>query len=584
MVKKLFKLVGMVILIFVPFYGISAQTSWYNPATDSLLPIQGRYWNKEIGSAYQRLPQRAKETVRLPLWNLSLQTAGLYVKFYTDAPSVEVKYTVTGGLSMPHMPSTGVSGVDLYTTDSEGRQFWCQGNYQFGDTVRYHYTNLTYRNNHGKGSEFTLFLPLYNGVKSLQIGVLQGSRFEFLRPSSEKPVVVYGTSIAQGACASRPGMAWTNILQRRLDMPIINLGFSGNGKLDETFFELLSEIDAALFVIDCMPNMAGDQTAFIAPRMKKGLRLLRTKSKAPILLVEHDGYMGHFTNDKRGNDFKRTNVELRKVYEEMKEETGNLHYLTFEELGLSMDSQVDGVHASDLGMQQYADAYYPRISSLLFPELASLKFKPCRQYRDSFTYNWAKRHEDVLTHNAAHQPEIVMIGNSITHFWGGEPYEKRREADDVWQKMFKKRRAVNLGYGWDRIENIEWRILHGELDGFDARQVFMMIGTNNLDFNTDEEIVDGIREVVSIVKKKQPKAKLYVVKILPRRGREVRLVRLNSLLEKSFVGDTVVKVLDVSAPLLDKNGKVNEKLFIDGLHPNHKGYELLAKQLKDYIE
>lgn len=111
-----------------------------------------------------------------------------------------------------------------------------------------------------------------------------------------------------------------------------------------------------------------------------------------------------------------------------------------------------------------------------------------------------------------------------------------------------------------------------------------MIGTNNLDFNTDEEIVDGIREVVSLVKNKQPKAKLYVVKILPRRGREVRLVRLNSLLEKSFVGDTVVKVLDVSAPLLDKNGKVNEKLFIDGLHPNHKGYELLAKQLKDYIE
>lgn len=584
MTNNILKVAGMTFLLAGHVLGLSAQTSWYNPAADSLLPVQGRYWNQEIGSAYQRLPQRAKATVRPPVWGLSQQTAGLYVKFYTNAPSIQVKYQVTGGFSMPHMPSTGVSGVDLYTTDSEGRQFWCQGNYQFGDTVRYNYQNLTYRNNHDKGSEFTLFLPLYNGVKSLQIGVPEGSRFDFLRPSAEKPVVIYGTSIAQGACASRPGMAWTNILQRRLDMPVINLGFSGNGQLDEAFFELLAEIDAALFVIDCMPNMTGDRTSLIGPRMKKGLQLLRAKSKAPILLVEHDGYMGYFTSDQRGDDFKRTNVELRKVYDEMKEEIGNLHYLTFEELGLSMDSQVDGVHATDLGMQQYADAYYPKIVSLLFPELASLQFKPCRQHRDSFTYNWAKRHEDVLAYNAAHQPEIVMMGNSITHFWGGEPYEKRRVADDVWQKMFKKRCAVNLGYGWDRIENIEWRILHGELDGFDARQIFMMIGTNNLDFNTDEEIVNGIKEVVSLVKKKQPKAKLYVVKILPRRDREARLVGLNSLLEKAFTGDAAVQVLDVSAPLLEKNGKVNEKLFVDGLHPNHKGYELLAKQLKPYIE
>lgn len=250
-------------------YGLSAQTVWHNPAVDSLLPIQGRCWNREIGGRYQRLPQRAFREVRKPVWDLSLQTAGLYIKFYTNATSVQVKYQVTGGFSMPHMPATGVSGVDLYTMDCDGRQYWCSGNYQFGDTIFYTYKNLTYRNTHDLGNEYTLYLPLYNGVKSLQIGVPEGCRFDFVRPSGEKPVVVYGTSIAQGACASRPGMAWTNILQRKLDMPVVNLGFSGNGQLDEGFFRLLSEIDAAMYVIDCMPNMTNDRVALIRSRLEK---------------------------------------------------------------------------------------------------------------------------------------------------------------------------------------------------------------------------------------------------------------------------------------------------------------------------
>lgn len=121
-------------------YGLSAQTVWHNPAVDSLLPIQGRCWNREIGGRYQRLPQRAFREVRKPVWDLSLQTAGLYIKFYTNATSVQVKYQVTGGFSMPHMPATGVSGVDLYTMDCDGRQYWCAGNYQFGDTIFYTYS------------------------------------------------------------------------------------------------------------------------------------------------------------------------------------------------------------------------------------------------------------------------------------------------------------------------------------------------------------------------------------------------------------------------------------------------------------
>lgn len=578
------KIAGVAAWFFGQSLVLPAQTAWYNPVADSLLPVQGRAWNAETGKVYQRLPQRAQQLVRKPVWDLSLQTAGLYVKFYTNAPQIQVKYQVTGGFSMPHMPATGVSGVDLYTMDCNGQQYWCAGNYQFGDTVRYTYHDLTYRNTHDKGNEFTLYLPLYNGVKSLQIGVPEGSRFDFVRPSAEKPVVIYGTSIAQGACASRPGMAWTNILQRQLDMPVVNLGFSGNGQLDEDFFKLLSEIDAAMYVIDCMPNMTNDRAALIRPRLEKGIRLLRSKSKAPILLVEHDGYMGFYASDKKGEDFRKTNEELRAVYESMKDEAGGLYYLTFDELGLSMDSQVDGVHATDLGMQQYADAYYRKITDILFPERKTLSFTPIRQHRDSFTYQWVKRHEEILEYNATVQPEIVMLGNSITHFWGGLPYEPRRVADEVWQKLFKGKSVVNLGYGWDRIENVQWRILHGELDGFSAQKIFMMLGTNNLDINSDEEIIRGIKETVALIAGKQPQAELYVVKILPRRDREERLAVLNAQLEKAFAGNASVRVLDVSDVLVGKDGKIDERLFSDGLHQNRDGYKRIAGRLKPYVK
>lgn len=379
-------------------------------------------------------------------------------------------------------------------------------------------------------------------------------------------------------------MAWTNILQRQLDMPVVNLGFSGNGQLDEDFFKLLSEIDAAMYVIDCMPNMTNDRAALIRPRLEKGIRLLRSKSKAPILLVEHDGYMGFYASDKKGEDFRKTNEELRAVYESMKDEAGGLYYLTFDELGLSMDSQVDGVHATDLGMQQYADVYYRKITDILFPERKTLSFTPIRQHRDSFTYQWVKRHEEILEYNAAVQPEIVMLGNSITHFWGGLPYEPRRVADEVWQKLFKGKSVVNLGYGWDRIENVQWRILHGELDGFSAQKIFMMLGTNNLDINSDEEIIRGIKETVALIAGKQPQSELYVVKILPRRDREERLAVLNAQLEKAFAGNTSVRVLDVSDVLVGKDGKIDERLFSDGLHPNRDGYKRIAGRLKPYVK
>ncbi len=332
---------------------------------DTLPCVEGRAWNRETGKQYHRLPLRAKDTVRKDVWDLACQTAGMYVRFYTDATTIEVKYKPTGRLSMPHMPATGVSGVDLYMTDNNGLSTWCRGKYNFGDTVRYTYADLTHRNKHPKGSEFCLYLPLYNGVRDLQIGVPGASYFKFVQPSKERPIVVYGSSVAQGACASRPGMAWTNIVHRVLGVPVVNLGFSGNGQLEESIFRMMAEVDAGLFVIDCMQNMKEERLHLIQERIIRGVEILRRASSVPILLVEHDGYMGRGSSDAERQRYEPTGKELRAAYDSLRQRVPNLYYMTTEEIGLCMDAQVDGIHPTDLGMQQYADAYVGKIRSIL---------------------------------------------------------------------------------------------------------------------------------------------------------------------------------------------------------------------------
>ena len=564
---------------------LQAQTKWENPLKQSFATIAGRAWNEETKDTYDRLPQRAKEKVRTPLWNLSRESAGLSVSFYSNAPEIKVRYTVRGGFSMPHMPSTGVSGVDLYAIDSDGRQRWCGAKYAFGDTVSYTYSKLSYESRHEQGYEYRLFLPLYNSVSWLEIGVPAQSTLSFLPVSNEKPLVVYGTSIAQGACASRPGMAWTNIVSRQTAHPVINLGFSGNGKLETELFQLLAEIDAKLYIIDCMPNLPGEEASkLIYDRTLQGVDILRKQSQAPILLVEHAGYTNDLTSKETETSYKVANVELRRAYEALqKKGVSQIYYLTKEEIGLSIDAAVEGVHPNDLGMQQYADSYTRKIKEILHEESKSLSTcTPCKQRREPDMYEWNKRHEQILKLNKEQAPEIVMIGNSITHYWAGEPIAPKQSGAKAWEKLFKGKVVRNLGFGWDRVENVLWRIYHSELDGYQAKQIFLMIGTNNLEMNSNEEIIEGLQQVVKAIQYRQPQAKLCIVGILPRKGMEKRVATFNQRLQQQLVASGATYV-NLAPALTDKNGVIDLSLFSDGLHPNEKGYERMAKELKRLI-
>ena len=354
-------------LVMLCMLSASAQTKWMNPLEQGPATVHGRWWQSELQDSYHRLPPRAEGKVRDAVWRLSKQSAGLSVCFHTNAPSVKVRYGVKGGLNMFHMPSTGVSGVDLYATDANGKLRWCASrfNLSWKDTINYEFKDLTYFTGEERGYDFELFLPLYNEVTWMEIGVPEDRELRFIPTSAEKPIVVYGTSIAQGACASRTGMAWTNIVHRESGRPVINLGFSGNGQLEEVTFGFLAEIDASLFIIDCMPNMSTERTELIYDRLLKGVAILRQRTDAPILFVEHD-YANGISSQQALDWYTGSNGEQQRAYKELRRlGFKHLYYLSHDEMGFTQDSMVEGLHPNDLGMRQYADAYLKKLRKIL---------------------------------------------------------------------------------------------------------------------------------------------------------------------------------------------------------------------------
>jgi lysophospholipase L1-like esterase len=337
---------------------IEGDMAWYNVPDWG---VEGRGWD-QTERYFDRLPAKAKGMVRGAVWNLSRHSAGMCVRFNTDATTISVRYALlSGGLAMPHMPATGVSGVDLYAQDDEGRWGWVAVARPTAQTVK---SQLASDLAPGL-RQYMIYLPLYNGVESLEIGVPADAAFEAIRPRTAKPIVYYGTSIAHGACASRPGMAFPSILGRRLNVPVINLGFSGNGRMEAEVGALLAELDAAVYCIDCLPNMQGPQ---VAERAEPLVRLLRqARPKTPIVLIEDRTYTNTPFFPSKRERHNGSRAALKNAYDRLTADgVKGLHYVEGEHLlGTDGEAATDGSHPSDLGMMRMADSLEPILRPLV---------------------------------------------------------------------------------------------------------------------------------------------------------------------------------------------------------------------------
>lgn len=333
------------------------------------LTIEGRGWGvEELGTPFDRLPSAAEGLVPENVWNLSLDSAGLLVRFTSDSPEIHARWTLRKtSLAMNHMPATGVSGLDLYVHAHGVWRWLAVGR---ADTLE---NEAVLCSNLGTGThDFMLYLPLYNGVASVELGVPTGSGSIVPTPpraTTATPIVFYGTSITQGGCASRPGMAYPAILGRRLGRPVINLGFSGSARMEPPVAGTLASIrpSPAVFVIDALPNMNG---ALVTDRAAALVHTIRAAHPAtPILLVEDRIYASVHTGLMHAQaEANRTNREaLRHVYETLVAAgvTG-LHYLEAgEQLGDDGEDTVDGSHPTDLGFMRQADAFEVALRPLL---------------------------------------------------------------------------------------------------------------------------------------------------------------------------------------------------------------------------
>ena len=328
------------------------------------LGVEGQGWT-ENKSTYDRLPAKAEGKVRDAIWNLSRDSAGMCVRFQTDAETIHARWALTkANLAMPHMPATGVSGLDLYAKDAAGRWRWVSVGRPTAQTNTQKMADGTAPGRR----EWLLYLPLYNGVTSVEIGVPAGKTIEkapAYPQTHAKPIVFYGTSITHGACATRPGMVHTAILSRKYGRPIINLGFSGNGRMEPEVTALLAELDASVYVIDCCPNLSGPETAERTKPLVQQLR--QTRPNVPIVLVEDRVYTDAWliTSKKARND--GNHAALKKSFDELiAAGTKDLYYIPGSDLlGDDNEGAVDSSHPNDLGFVRQADAFDKVLGKLM---------------------------------------------------------------------------------------------------------------------------------------------------------------------------------------------------------------------------
>jgi len=214
------------------------------------------------------------------------------------------------------------------------------------------------------------------------------------------------------------------------------------------------------------------------------------------------------------------------------------------------------------------------------------------QGRDWRVYDWAKRHAAEVAIMRERKPEIVMLGDSIMHFWGGEPtgdgVRGRDTAPEVWNAFFKGKNVVNLGYGWDRTENVLWRLRHGEFEGVSPKVVILMIGTNNVTLNTPDEISDGVAAIIDEVHTRSKSTRILLLGIFPRGERpdanRAAVDAINQRIAKFAGRGGVVTYLDIGPKFLSADGTLDKAIMYDFLHPTPKGYEIWVDAMKPTLD
>lgn len=336
---------------------LAAALSWFSPLQEQFA-IHGLPWLQENKGELIRLPRRLEKELPSAVWGLGLSPSGGRLRFRTDATAIAIRLEYPGPPNMVNMHAFGQTGVDLYLDGVYRSTAIAPKDAVDGKTVEHTF----FADLPPQMREVTIYLPMYKPVKVLAIGLSEAARIQPAKPFRlAKPIVFYGTSITQGACASRSGLSYEAMLERRLGLDFVNLGFSGNGKGEPSTAAMTAEIDAAAFVLDWSVNNPDLEN--LRSVYRPFLRTLRAKHpQTPIVAITP---IASANNNPKFAQFREHIREVVKA-----EIAAGDKFLTLVEgyslLGPNrLDGLVDGVHPNDLGFQWMADGLEPVLRKVL---------------------------------------------------------------------------------------------------------------------------------------------------------------------------------------------------------------------------
>lgn len=345
---------------------------WHLP-TERPFKLAGFNWVDQ-DQVYRRFPVTPPFPLPAAVDGLAWCTAGGQIKFRTNSGKISLKVTLRDAGAMDHMAQTGMSGFDLYVGEPGKEIFYSVSRFANGATE---FTCELFNSSQRTRRTFTINFPLYKGVNDIRIGLQADATIE-APPAyrQNRPVVVYGTSITQGGCASRPGSCYTNILSRRLNIPFINLGFSGSGKGEPDVAHNMALIkNPSMLILDYEANGVNFDT--FTTTLPGFISILRAAHKTtPILVISkiRFGQEALAGDPGKSSDRKKCNRMQQALVRKLQQAGDkNIHFLDGASL-LGKDyweCTVDNVHPTDLGFFRMADGLEPVLRKILLKRRTS---------------------------------------------------------------------------------------------------------------------------------------------------------------------------------------------------------------------
>ena len=334
-----------------------ASLTWHSPTAQPFTLVGFCWFDQD--KVYRRLPVEPDWPLPDAVDRLANNTAGGQIRFRTDSTRVAVRVSLSGPPSMNHMPATGQCGFDVYVGDFGDQQYWGTARPSLGKTE---YEVTIFTTAEPETRTVALNFPLYQGVEEVQVGLDAEASIE-VAPNFERPgrLVVYGTSITQGGCASRPGAAYPAELSRRLEMETINLGFSGSGKGEREVARTMAQIDdVACFVLDYESNVATPDD--MRRTLRRFVPTLRERHpEVPIVVVSKTARIPERYNPASlAKRLAMRDVQAEVVARLQRAGDEHLEFLYLGEHDLS-ESSVDGGHLTDGGFVKLADLIEPSV-------------------------------------------------------------------------------------------------------------------------------------------------------------------------------------------------------------------------------